>query len=142
MRPRVSLKELRMLLTATPFNSYYRFHIQSASRGNCVLIVPYRTGFARPDGIISGPVFIAAADVAMWLAIATRLGIHERAVTVEMKTNFLRKAAREGFQCRARILKLGRQLIYGTAECFTLRRGLLSHHTLTYIRIPGEQISK
>jgi uncharacterized protein (TIGR00369 family) len=135
-----SHKALQQLLAATPFNGYYRFRIQSAGRGRCVLRAPYRREFARPDGIISGPVFIAAADVALWLAIATRLGTHERAVTVEMKTNFLRSAAREGFLCRARILKLGRQLIYGTAECFTRERGLLSHHTLTYFRLPGEQI--
>jgi len=32
---------------------------------------------------------MAAADVAMWLAIMTRLGTAEVAVTAEMKTNFL-----------------------------------------------------
>jgi uncharacterized protein (TIGR00369 family) len=140
MPPANTKRALQALLTATPFNSYYRFRIESAARGSCMLRAAYRREFARPDGIISGPVFIAAADVAMWIAIATRLGTHERAVTVEMKSNFLRGAAREGFHCRARILKLGRQLIYGTAECFTDGRGLLSHHTLTYIRLPGEQI--
>ncbi len=135
-----SRRDLQKLLKAAPFNRYYRVGIESAGRGSCVVRLPYRREFARPDGIISGPVFIAAADVAMWIAIATRLGTHERAVTVEMKTNFLRSATREGFLCRARILKLGRQLIYGTAECFSKGRGLLSHHTLTYIRVPGEQI--
>jgi uncharacterized protein (TIGR00369 family) len=140
MAAAISRSALKQLLAATPFNRYYRFRIESAARGSCVVRTPYRKEFARPDGIIAGPIFIAAADVALWLAIATRLGTHERAVTVEMKTNFLRGATREGFLCRARILKLGRQLIYGTAECFTPKRGLLSHHTLTYIRLPGEQI--
>ena len=142
MPPAISRKALQELLDATPFNSYYRFHIQSAARGSCVLHTGYRPEFARPDGIISGPVFIAAADVALWLAIATRLGTRERAVTVEMKSNFLRGAAREGFLCRARILKMGRQIIYGTAECYTPGRGLLSHHTLTYMRLGGEQIPR
>jgi len=140
MASAISHHALHKLLAATPFNRYYRFRIQSAARGSCVLRVAYRRAFARPDGIISGPTFIAAADVALWLAIATRLGAHERAVTVEMKTNFLRSATREGFLCRGRILKLGRLLVYGTAECFTPHRGLLSYHTLTYMRLPGEQI--
>ena len=140
MAPAIAHRALQKLLAATPFNSYFRFRIESAGRGSCVLRAPYRREFARPDGIVGGPIFIAAADVALWLAIATRLGTQERAVTVEMKTNFLRSAACEGFLCRARILKLGRLLIYGTAECFTPRHGLLSHHTLTYIRLPGEQI--
>ncbi len=135
-----SQKALQQLLGATPFNRFYRFRIVSAARGSCVLRTPYRPEFARPDGIIGGIIFIAAADVAMWLAIATRIGIHERAVTVEMKTNFLRSARKEGFLCRARVMKLGRQLVYGTAECYTPGRGLLSHHTLTYIRLPGGQV--
>jgi uncharacterized protein (TIGR00369 family) len=134
-----SKKTLQQLLAATPFNRFYRFRVASAARGSCVIRTPYRTEFARPDGIIGGVIFIAAADVALWLAIATRLGTAERAVTVEMKTNFLRSARKEGFLCRARILKLGRLLVYGTAECYTPGRGLLSHHTLTYIRLPGEQ---
>jgi uncharacterized protein (TIGR00369 family) len=140
MSTAASTKALQQLLAATPFNRFYRFRVESAGRGSCVMRTPYRSEFARPDGIIGGIVFIAAADVAMWLAIATRLGIHERAVTVEMKSNFLRSARKEGFLCRARVLKLGRQLIYGTAECYTPSRGLLSHHTLTYIRLLGEQV--
>ena len=131
---------LQQLLGATPFNRFYRFRVVSAGRGSCVIRTPYRPDFARPDGITAGIIFIAAADVAMWLAIATRIGTHERAVTVEMKSNFLRSARKEGFLCRARVMKLGRQLVYGTAECYTPGRGVLSHHTLTYIRLPGEQI--
>jgi len=140
MPPPASKNALQQLLAATPFNRFYRFRVESAGRGVCVMRTPYRIELARPDGIVAGITFIAAADVAMWLAIATRLGIQERAVTVEMKTNFLRSARKEGFLCRARILKLGRQLIYGTAECYTPGRGLLSHHTLTYMRLTGEQV--
>jgi acyl-coenzyme A thioesterase PaaI-like protein len=138
--PSTSRPVLQQLLSATPFNRFYRFRVEATGRGSCILRTPYRLEFARPDGIIGGIIFIAAADVAMWLAIATRIGIHERAVTVEMKSNFLRSAHKEGFLCRARVMKLGRQLVYGTAECYTPGRGVLSHHTLTYIRLPGEQV--
>src|SRR5208282_912843 len=140
MPPATSVKSLQQLLNATPFNRFYRFRVASAARGRCLIRTPYRPEFARPDGIIAGIIFIAAADVAMWLAIATRIGTHERAVTVEMKTNFLRSARKEGFLCRARVMKLGRQLVYGTAESYTPGRGVLSHHTLTYIRLPGTQV--
>ena len=140
MPPVATPKTLQHLLAATPVNRLYRFRVVSAGRGSCILRTPYRREFARPDGIIAGVIFIAAADVAMWLAIATRIGTRERTVTVEMKSNFLRSAGREGFLCRARVMKLGRQLVYGTAECYTPGRGLLSHHTLTYMRLPGEQV--
>jgi len=135
MSPTASLPALQQLLKATPFNRLYGFRIQSAKRGACTLRVPFRSGFERPDGLVGGHTYMTAADVAMWLAIAIRLGTGERAVTVEMKTNFLRSLRKQPFLCRARVLKVGRQLVYGTAECFTPDAGILTHHTLTYIRL-------
>ena len=64
----------------------------------------------------------------------TKLGAADGSVTAEMKTNFLCSARKEDFLCRAKILKLGRRLIYGTAECTTLAGKLIAHHTITYIR--------
>jgi len=62
------------------------------------------------------------------------LGTEEVAVTAEMKTNFLNGSRQEDFLCRAKILKLGKRLIYGTAECVNSEGKLLTHHTITYIR--------
>jgi acyl-coenzyme A thioesterase PaaI-like protein len=80
-------------------------------------------------------VFMAAADVAMWLAIKTRLGLADSSVTAEMKTNFLGGAKGTGFRCAAKVLKFGRRLIYGVVECADENGRLLTHHTVTYIRI-------
>jgi acyl-coenzyme A thioesterase PaaI-like protein len=78
---------------------------------------------------------MAVVDVAMWLAIKTKLGIDDDSVTVEMKTSFLGSARKQSFRCTARVLKLGRQLVYGSAECVNDQGKLLTHHTLTYIRV-------
>lgn len=51
-----------------------------------------------------------------------------------MKTNFLAGAKRTGFRCTAKLLKVGRRLIYGVAECVDQNGKLLTHHTITYIR--------
>ena len=102
--------------------------------GVCALHVPHQPIFERPDGLLSGPVFMAAADVAMWLAIMTRTGIIDRLVTVEMKTNFLAGSRGADVTCTATVLRLGKRLIYGTAECRDPSGVLLTHHTLTYIR--------
>lgn len=47
---------------------------------------------------------------------------------------FMGAARREDFFCTARILKLGRRLVYGVAECVTSDGRLLTHHTVTYVR--------
>ena len=125
---------LQELLDATPFNRQYGLRVASIGDGTCTVAVPYQPVFERPDGLISGPVFMAAADVAMWLAIMTRTGLADRMVTVEMKTNFLNGARAQDVTCTATVLKLGRRLVYGVAECADSAGKLLTHHTLTYIR--------
>jgi len=126
--------ELNDLLAALPSAQQYGFRLHSFAAGRCTLHVPYQPVLDRPGGIVTGYVFMAAADVAMWLAILTRLGRREdMAVTAEMKTAFLRAAKEEDFRCRATVLKLGKRLIYGVAACLSAR-GVLTHHTFTYVR--------
>jgi len=133
----VSKQELQSLFAELPFIRSYGFRVHSIAPGKCVLTVPFQQSFERPGGIVSGLVFMAAADVAMWLAIKTLLGLDDGCVTAEMKTSFLAAAKEQDFRCRARILKLGKRLVYGVAECISSERKLLTHHTLTYIR-PGQ----
>src|SRR2546430_17329523 len=51
---------------------------------------------------------------------------------------FLGAARREPFRCTARIVKLGRRLVYGVAESIGDAGRLLAHHSLTYARAPPE----
>jgi uncharacterized protein (TIGR00369 family) len=129
-----SEKELEQLLSDVPFTRNFGFALQGIADGQCTIDVPFQAEFERPGGVVSGQVFMAAADVAMWLAIKTRLGMSDASVTAEMKTNFLGAARREPFRCTAKVLKLGRRLIYGVAECVDGNGRLLTHHTVTYIR--------
>ena len=126
--------ELSTLLRDPAFTRAYGFQLESIAEGECTLFVPFRKECERPGGIVSGQVFMAAPDVAMWLAIKTRLGLEDASVTVEMKTNFLGSCKQQGFRCSARLHKLGRQLIFGTAECKGEDSGMLTHHTITYMR--------
>jgi uncharacterized protein (TIGR00369 family) len=131
--------ELQRLLSEYPFTSIYGFRLHAIAEGQCTLDVPFQAAFERPGGLVSGPVFMAAADVAMWLALLTRLGPADGSVTVEMKTNFLSAARQEDFRCTAKILKLGKRLVYGVAECVSTEGNLLTHHTLTYFRPDSAQ---
>jgi len=126
--------ELLELLSQVGSIRNYGFRLHSFGHGECVLAVPYQKELERPGGVVGGQVFMAVADVAMWLAILTRLGPRDGSVTAEMKTSFLSSARQEDILCQARILKLGRRLIYGLAECTNGNGKLLAHHTITYIR--------
>ena len=64
----------------------------------------------RPGGTVSGPNMFALADVAIYLAILSRLG----AVTPSAHVDFMRKpTAHADLIATARLLKLGRQLAVG-----------------------------
>jgi uncharacterized protein (TIGR00369 family) len=129
-----SREELQQLLEDVTFTRNLGFRLDGMGEGQCTIHVPFQEAFERPGGLVSGQVFMAAADVAMWLAIKTRLGLADASVTVELKTNFLGAARKEEFSCRAKVLKFGRRLIYGTAECVDIGGRLLTHSTITYIR--------
>jgi uncharacterized protein (TIGR00369 family) len=126
--------ELRALLGEIQFTRAYGFTLCAMEDGECTIEVPFQRAFERPGGIVSGQVFMAAADVAMWLAIITRLGKADISVTAQMTTAFLGAAREEKFRCTARILKLGRRLVYGVAESVGTDGRLLAHHTVTYAR--------
>ena len=130
-----SKKELQALLNRSRFVRHYGFRVVRASEAACVIELPHRPMLERPGGIINGPALMAAADCAMWLAIKTRLGVDKDALTAELNTAFLSPAKDEHVYCTARILKLGRRSIYGTAECHGRSGRLFSHHTVTYVRI-------
>jgi acyl-coenzyme A thioesterase PaaI-like protein len=94
--------QLEQLLRDVAFTREFGFTLHSIADGQCTIDVPFRAAFERPGGIVSGQVFMAAADVAMWLAIKTKLGIGDGSVSVEMKTNFLGSARKQSFRCAAR----------------------------------------
>jgi len=128
-----SAVELRRVLRATAFARRDRFRLRAVADGRCVLEVPFSPALERPGGIVSGQVLMAAA-AAMWLAIMTRLGAHDGSVTSSMTTTFLRAARKQTVVCAARVVKLGRRLIYGVAECADRDGRLVSHHVITYAR--------
>ncbi len=130
----VSKEQLEEMIAQWPFIRNAGYLIESLGDGECTIRVPFRDSTERPGGVVSGPTYMGAADGAMWLAILTKLGIDDGSVTAEMKTNFLSGARREDFWCSAKILKLGRRLVFGVAECRTQEGKLLTHHTLTYAR--------
>lgn len=74
----------------------------------------------RPGGTVSGPSIFALADVAMYLAILSRIGPVALAVTTNCSVDFMRKpAAGRDLIGQARVLKLGRTLAVGDVLVFS-----------------------
>lgn len=134
--PLCTVDDLARVLADTAFLKPYNFVVVSRALGECTIRVPYNAALERPGGIVSGMTIMGAADVAMWLAIMTHRGTHERWVTTDMKTAFLSSARETDITCVARILKLGKRTSYGTAECHDAAGKLLAHHVISYSFVP------
>jgi len=74
----------------------------------------------RPGGTVSGPVLMAVADVAIYVAILAHIGIVPLAVTTSLNINFLRKpAADRDILGVCRLLKVGRSLVIGEVNLYS-----------------------
>ena len=133
--PAVTGDELDEILSSSQFVRIYGLRLHSFASSECTLVLPFQRSLERPGGIVNGAALMAVADTAMWLAIMTRLGKGAMTVTSGMTTAFLSPAKKEDVRCTARVLKLGRKLVYGVAECTGDAGSLLAHHTITYARL-------
>jgi uncharacterized protein (TIGR00369 family) len=129
-----TVEELQQMLDAHEFTAAFGFQVVSVGAGEATIRVPFMKRWERPGGILSGLVYMSAADCAMWLAILGNQGRGPITVTTELNTSFIAAAREEDVTCTARILRNGRRLIYGLADCQGADGRLLSHHMVTYVR--------
>lgn len=87
----------------------------------------------RPGGTVSGPAMFALADLAIYLAILSRIGPQALTVTTNASIDFLRKPeAGRDLLAEARILKLGRVLVVADALIRDTGGTLVARASMTY----------
>ena len=96
------------------------FAVERADAAGVTLRLRVGEKHLRPGGTVSGPSIFALADVAMYLAILSRIGPVALAVTTNCAVDFMRKpAAGRDLLGEARVLKLGRSLAVGDVLVFS-----------------------
>ena len=96
------------------------FRIEAVTSEGIILRLKVAEGHLRPGGTVSGPTLFALADVAVYLAILSRIGPVALAVTTNCSIDFMRKpVAGRDLLAEARVLKLGRVLAVGDVLIFS-----------------------
>ena len=96
------------------------FGVEEVTPEGMILRLRVATRHLRPGGTVSGPSIFALADVAMYLAILSRVGPVALAVTTNCAIDFMRKpVAGRDLRANARLLKLGRSLAVGDVLVFS-----------------------
>ncbi len=93
----------------------------------------------RPGGTVSGPVMMATADVALYVAILAQIGIVPLTVTTSLNINFLRKpAADRDILGHCKLIKLGKTLAIGEVSIYSEGSpDMVAHATGTYAIPPA-----
>jgi uncharacterized protein (TIGR00369 family) len=101
--------------------------------------VAHRIGIdeLRPGGTVSGPVLMAVADVALYIAILATIGIVPLTVTTSLTVNFLRKAARDrDIIGVCKLMKVGRKLAVGEVALYSRGEAAMVAHAVGTYSIP------
>jgi uncharacterized protein (TIGR00369 family) len=108
--------------------------VEAAALGEVRLALPVTPPHVHAGGVLCGQTMMAAADTAMVLAVMTHLGGFRPMTTVQLQTSFLRgvKADAGTVTVVARVLKMGRNLVFGEIELRGPDGALAAHATTTY----------
>ena len=97
-------------------------------------------GELRPGGTVAGPVLMAVADVALYVAILGEIGIVPLTVTTNLSINFMRKPAGDRAVVGVcKLLKLGRSLAVGEVSLFSEGIAEPVAHVVGTYSIPRER---
>jgi len=139
---RATRSEIEEFFTAElPFFTSLGFRIESVDDGSGQARFVYDEKWTRPYGVINGGTLMALADVATYIALFGRLGVVPLAVTNELKMNFLRPAIGGDVIASAKLLKVGRRVVYAAVDVFMADNPdrLIAHATTSYI-LPDDGI--
>jgi len=130
------LESLRATLRSVvaPWVAELDLRLEEARRGEVVLTLPVTPKHVHGGGVLCGQTMMAAADTAMILAVCTHLGGFQPMTTVQLQTSFLRAVRGDAGQARvlARVLRMGRKLVFGEVLISDPGGELAAHATTTY----------
>lgn len=108
--------------------------VLDAKAGEVRLALPVTPRHVHAGNVLCGQTLMAAADTAMVLAVMTRVGGFKPMTTVQLQTSFLRPIAGDAGRAEvtARVLRMGRQLVFGEIEMTGPDGQLAAHATTTY----------
>ncbi len=117
-----------------PWVRELNLRVIEARSGEVILQLPVVPKHVHEGGLLCGQTMMAAADTAMVLAVMSKLGGFKPMTTVQLQTSFMRPIPGDIGQVRieARVLRMGRSLVFGEIGILDARGELAAHATTTY----------
>lgn len=137
LHPMTEAASLQALLDSDLFAPWVRelgLKVDAAERDAVHLQLPIAPRHVHGGGVLCGQTMMAAADTAMVVAISAAIGGFKPMTTVQLQTSFLRPIAGDVGAARvtARVLRRGKNLVFGEIQISDARGQLAAHATTTY----------
>lgn len=117
-----------------PWVQALNLSLTDAKQGEVRLSLPVTPQHVHGGGVVCGQTLMAACDTAMVLAVVSQLGQFQPMTTVQLQTSFLRSVPGDSGAATvvARVLRMGRKLVFGEMEVLDAKGQLATHATTTY----------
>ncbi len=117
-----------------PWVTELNLRVTQVQSGEVQLALPVTPQHVHGGGVVCGQTLMAAADTAMVLAVMTLLGGFKPMTTVQLNTSFLRgvPGTSAEAQLTARVLRMGKSLVFGEVHIHSADGKLAAHVTTTY----------
>lgn len=131
--PGLTKKEIQSYYEERNLHAKIPLRIETVGEMGARLYLTVEQRHLRAGDTVSGPTLMWLADAAMYTAILGTLGPVYQALTTNLNINFLRKPGAVDVIAECRLLKVGKQLVFGEVELFS--EGMdkpVAHVTCTY----------
>jgi len=126
------------------FPKYIGLTSVSLKPGKFITRVKIAKRHLQQDGFVHAGVLATMADHTAGYASYSLVPERQRILTVEYKINYLRPATGEFLECRARVLKTGKQILITEAEVYSLKgdaETLVAKAMHTMTSVPKDKLS-
>ena len=114
--------------------------IEQVGERSATVSHPVGVAQLRPGGTVSGPLLMAVADIALYVAILATIGLVPLTVTTSLNINFLRKPSpRNPIVGVCKLIKVGRILVVGEVALYSDRNEEMVAHAVGTYSIPPKR---
>ena len=113
-----------------------RGQVREVAPGRLLAVLNSDERALRPGGVISGPVMMGLADMAVYALVLAHIGEAPMAVTTSLNIHFLRPAVAGPLSAEARLLRLGRRIATAEVALWTEGRDRIAAHAVVAYAIP------
>jgi acyl-coenzyme A thioesterase PaaI-like protein len=113
---------------------YSQYVVEDVGDRSATVSHPIGPAQLRPGHTVAGPLLMAVADVALYVAILGTIGLVPLAVTTSFSINFLKKPS-SGHPIKGvcRLMKVGRSLVVGEVALYSVsQEDMVAHAVGTY----------